>query len=363
MTAKALNRSLRRWIIVIVVLTSCGGTGVHTAAPTSKPAATQPVPPIQTPPAAPTATTADAVGLHVVSVNGPMGQQPGGILCPLWIDRLQQIVVASSLLALSDSDAQSLRNQWAQVYSLDRWNLSKPLPVGVRRVPGAIVSESLPRTPPDPGYGGTTRLWGPGCTLALQVTNTSKHSIQIISADLQLANAPDTNDVHYNLINQCPLEPLLQAIGCGVQLGGGPTPCQVYIAPIQLVRHSAPFTFHGAPAAVNENRQPCPDIVIDPGATFELWIEATSSKALVYSVIPQLAVQTVGGPKTVALTDLAGIMAFAELSQFSCYVLQGSSWMKVMDAGSVIKPPLFPSQATISDSPGAWLQAGQHWCV
>jgi hypothetical protein len=59
---------------------------------------------------------------------------------------------------------------------------------------------------------------------------------------------------------------------------------------------------------------------------------------LTYNVVPELILSTSGGQRTVEAPPLAGTLTYAKDDQFSCYSLQGNTFVKV-DPAATGAPP------------------------
>jgi len=121
--------------------------------------------------ATPALVSADSVGLKIVSVGGPEGATRSGILCPLWIDRHNEIVLAFGGLQLSDAQVARLKQQAAAYWpNAGPYGSSALLPDGLRSVPGVVTSGPMPWPPPPSPFGGANYVYGPGCALEFQIT-------------------------------------------------------------------------------------------------------------------------------------------------------------------------------------------------
>lgn len=309
--------------------------------------------------ATPALVSADSVGLKIVSVGGPEGATRSGILCPLWIDRHNEIVLAFGGLQLSDAQVARLKQQAAAYWpNAGPYGSSALLPDGLRSVPGVVTSGPMPWPPPPSPFGGANYVYGPGCALEFQITNVGRTVVQVPSVGFMLTRAPEPNTQHYDLVDRCSVVPQRPS-QCHVQLGGGPVGCSVYNAQVQLHGTALPATFEDAPVAVTPTGT-CPTLSIGPAATAVLWISAVSNSALVYSATPVMTVDTVSGRRHVALTELVGTLAFADPSQFSCWRLQGTTFVEALTGASAV-PLIGPATDQFANFKG-WDSAGV-WCV
>jgi hypothetical protein len=341
--------------VLAAMIIACGASSGQAQGVTARPSV-----PAAIPSQAPTrvaTVSAASVKLNVVSVDGPHGKPPGGIRCPLWIDRRDQIVFTA--VTLGQTQLSQLQTDWNNfVNAGGLFDASKPLPTGLRRAPGAITSGLKPRPPIYTDIGGTSYFWGPGCSIDLQITNVGNAPVQIPAAGVLVSGTPERNTQQYNLVDRCSLtSPRPQP--CHPQLGGGPVECQLYDTQVQLDNTQSNALVTDSPASRAEDA-PCPTLTINPNATIELLIDAASHDSLVYSVTPVLSVDTQAGRYLVSLPDLAGSMAFADPAQFACYKLQQSTLLKALDGASVF-PTLDPKSGN-ANSFESW-QKADVWCL
>jgi len=332
---------------LMAVIVGCGGPapapGVSTTSPPT-----------------PSTVTPASVGLNVVSVDGPTGNPPGGIRCPLWSDRTDQVVLSPELVGSDSVPASSLRQQAGAYWGLATTgarNVVTPLPAGLRRVPGVVTSAPSARPPTDWDLAGTNWFWGSGCSLDLQITNVGSSAVQVPKAGVRLTRRPETNTQHYDLVDRCSLA-ITRPIPCHPQLGGGAAPCQLYTAQVQLQVADAGTVFVDAPASAGASE--CPVLTVAPRATVELWVMAVSAQNDIYPVTPELVVETSSGERTVSLVDLSGSMAFAAADQFSCWKLQGATFVKAIDGAGVLPP--VDAQHNRYANFNSWQTAGV-WCI
>lgn len=305
--------------------------------------------------AAGTGVTAASVGLKIVAIDGPSATpSKGRIRCPLWYDRRDEVVLGSDRLVLSDDQAAQLRRQWTAF----RARQTTTPPDALRQVPGVPTAASMPRPPVFLGYSGTNYFWGPGCALELQITDTGSSAAVISSGGLRLAEASVGNAQRYNLVDACSLDGTPPAL-CHFGLGGGAAYCSVYSAQVQMTPGASGAAYRSSPQSRDQNG-PCPAMTIARGATKELWIQAVGGQPQIYSVVPELEVQTAQGTSTVSLPEFAGTMAFADTSQFSCYQLAGSSLVKAPDSVAIF-PPRDPRSGLGDIGVGKWPTGG--WCL
>lgn len=354
------NAGRARSMAVMLIAAAVGcGQPAPSARATSSLSPTRSVAPTPTP--TPTPMAPSSVGLNIVSVDGPTGGPPGGIRCPLWSDRTDQIVLSRELVGSDTVPAGTLRQQgeayWKPTTTGAR-NTSTPLPAGLRRVPGVLTSGPSGRPPTGSDLAGTNFFWGSGCSIDLQITNVGSAAVQIPVVGLRLTRRPEVNTQHYDLVDRCSVA-LTRPVPCFPQLGGGAAPCQLYTVQVQLSMGDAGAVFVDTPASAGVSGL-CPLPTISPGATVELWIMAVSAQNYVYPVTPELTVQTKNGERRISLVDFSGSMAFASPEQFSCWKLQASAFIKALD-GAAVLPPVDPKQGRFSNF-NSWQTAGV-WCI
>jgi hypothetical protein len=245
-------------------------------------------------------------------------------LIPQWMAPDNELVLATNQLSYQSSQVQEMKH-FAQVF-YDEFNDALP-PPELMWVPGASLAQT-----------------SAGCSVPLGITNTTSQSIEISQAGITLSAAPAQNPYQYRLINICSLLPAAslkpgQSCVIGAGQGGGPGDCSAYAATIQLSNQRAETVFSQPLTGVLVDQDGfCPEMTLGPGETLFLWLFLTSGGQpanLIYSVVPQLTLDMPGGPKTLQLSQLATSLVFAEPSQFSCYTLQGQTFVQAPNAQTV----------------------------
>jgi hypothetical protein len=176
------------------------------------------------------------------------------------------------------------------------------------------------------------------------LTNTGNTPIQLSRIGVKLKARPQQNTYQYRLIDACSLKvPYCPPTGEG---GGGD--CSVYFANIQLGQGEQNDVFSAAPTGFSGCSIPTitPGVQITLLMTFSLATNIT--QGLIYSVSPIFIVDTGQGEQTFALPQLGSTLAFASANQFSCYGLQGPTFVQV-------KSPVFAE--------GSGSGKTQSWCV
>lgn len=177
---------------------------------------------------------------------------------------------------------------------------------------------------------------GLGCDLDLQLTNTGDATIQLRSMDLRLLNDPIPNNRLYRLIEICSFLP--NDAGCPGLAGGGAGNFyfQLSTGNVKAGKVFTPQNPFGAnvPFGVNEGEQTIPKnnnlfihVNIVSGGPFEEQPTPSPSTPnnLIYSILPELVLDTPSGQQIVALPALSSTLYFSSSTQFSCYALQGST--------------------------------------
>jgi len=170
---------------------------------------------------------------------------------------------------------------------------------------------------------------GLGCDLDLQFTNPGDATIQLQSMNLRLLNDPMPNNRLYRLIEICSLIP---PGACPGEAGGGAANFYFQLS-TGNVKAGKVFTPEN-PFGANEGEQTIPKndnlfihVNIVSGGPFEFQTTPSPSTPnnLIYSIIPELVLDTTSGQQTVALPALSSTLYFS--TQFSCYALQGSTFV------------------------------------
>jgi hypothetical protein len=165
------------------------------------------------------------------------------------------------------------------------------------------------------------------CTLYLEISNTGNTTVQISSLGVQLASAPQPNSSQQlHTLDACSVanQQDAEGFGCGVgySAGGG---CGVY--PVNIVLKAAPASsiFAAAPSVEGGG---CPIPILHPNDTIEFGIQLSSPGTkphsvapYLYAVVPVLTITASNGSHTFTLSSMAGIAAFDDEQQITCYGL------------------------------------------
>lgn len=185
------------------------------------------------------------------------------------------------------------------------------------------------------------------CGAELTLTNTGNTPIQITKVGVQLKARPQQNTYQYRLIDACSLD----ISSCVILGSGGGGDCSVYSASIQLGPGKQNDVFSAVPTA----SPGCSALTIPPNTQISLNLSfypaAAIPQNLMYSIVPVLMVDTTQGEQTLAFSQLGSTLAFASANQFSCYALQGTTFV-------LERSPVFSLSGNPTPIPG-----GQHWCL
>jgi hypothetical protein len=247
------------------------------------------------------------------TANGKATIDPG-LYCPNWGDRSDQLVLAEPRLTYSPTEIQQIATVVQGVLRYDRV-AGTPL----RLVPG------VPTTP-DGGYP-TAQSSIPqfGCDVRLELANLGSTTVEVDSVGFQYTSASEDNPTLYPLIEACSVQ---KSIGsCAPGQGGVPDVCSVYGVNVKLRAGPAGSQFFGQPSATDLTGNPCPTIILAPRATITLAVEASSPDPMLDHTVPALDVLTPSGRQVVTFPQLPGIAAFADPSAFTCYRLEGTTFV------------------------------------
>jgi len=306
-------------VIGILAATACG-TGQaaptrpsSTVATTVSPAASAQA--TAAPTAIPTAAPAPALALNIVPYG--TGAGPGGIYCPKWL------VMSDTRSTYTSAEMQQMADFLAQV---GIWSDDPPTPPSTLQwTPVSIADPSAP----------ITKYWNePKCVLVLQMTNTGRSAVQVISVGLKLTASARANADQYHLVEACSIQGA--PAYCGIQKGGGATYCDLYEVQVRLSQATSGMSFSGTPTANQEDGSPCPQLTLNPSASVEVKLHITSTQPFVYPVEPIVVVRTAAGTQEVAVASAATGIKFASPSQFDCYRRSGQALVKAWSGPSAL---------------------------
>ncbi len=317
-------------LLLVTMLVACGTNAANTTS-TVKPSSSSNVNRPGTTPTSLSSNSDTTLNLNRANINVTQGdlliQSRSGFQCPGTRMRssgilMGQLVLASGRTTYSQNEIAQMRAyvdndqfladggaappstlRWVIGGSMDSIPGSKPLPPGIRS----------------------------GCQAVLLLTNTGNTPIQVPKVGVQLEARPQQNTYRYRLIDVCSVLPPAEraAIGlCPPTGGGGPGECSVYGASIQLEPGEKNDVFSAVPSATG-----CSTLTIAPAAQVTLYITfslaANTPQNLIYSIKPTFTIDTAQGEQTLALSQLGSTFAFASVKQFSCYGLQGTTFVLI----------------------------------
>ncbi|SRR6266566_1161643 len=169
-----------------------------------------------------------------------------------------------------------------------------------------------------------------GCSEVLQLTNNGNASVQISHVSLQFIQDTQANTQRYNLIDACSLSLNFLAQGCPPSLGALEAS---YVAQFNLPLGKA-NTIMSATCWGYDNSSGCSPqkLTLQPGEFAKITLKYFSNTHgnLSFSLQPLFTLdwpgqQTMSYPAP----QLRVKFAFASLSQFSCYALQGQHFIEV----------------------------------
>jgi hypothetical protein len=302
-----------------------------------------------------TLSPSTSLDLNTANVNAKVGdllvQSNTGFQCPYaqGIENsdfeLGHLVLASDRTTYSQAEIAEM-SAYLPHYVRSLMNETAPSgetepPPTLRVVLGGAMDQ-VPGTPPAlPQYPGK------GCEALLTLSNTGNAPIQVSQVGVQLQAPPQPNTYKYRLIDACGLV-INVCINPGSSGGGS---CSVYYASIQLGMGKQNDVFSAVPTADTG----CSVPTIAPGAQINLAMTfspaSNTPQNLIYSIVPVFTVDTTQGNQTVSVPQLGKTLAFANVSQFSCYGLQGTTFV-------LEKSPAFLLYAGPNPPPGK-----EHWCL
>lgn len=257
-----------------------------------------------------------------IAVGNLCIQSDFGFQCPYNAPNnvpMDQLVLASDRLTYSQAEIAQMGAYAAHNYGA--WNSletgAKPPPT-LRWVLGGSMA-SIP---------GTYENGSAPCGTVLYLTNTGSTSLQIPQVGVQLEAHPQQNFYRYRLIDACSFVPKSQqpeGYSCIPELGGKYS-CSWYTASIQLGLGTQNDVFFAVPSEYG-----CGTLTLAPGdqinLIFGFSLASNTPKNIIYSIKPILRVLTAQGEQTVSLSQLASTLVYASANQFSCYGLQGTTFV------------------------------------
>jgi len=174
-----------------------------------------------------------------------------------------------------------------------------------------------------------------GCAVTFTLANRGTTPIQIPKVGVQLQARPQPNTYQYRLIDACSITGSIPSFPyCPPTGEGGGGSCSVYAATVQLGMGEQNDVFSAVPYSAPD----CGALTIPPAAQVSLKLAfslaANVVQNLIYSIVPVFMVDTTQGEHQLSLSNLVSTLAFARASQFSCYRLQGTTFV-------LLKSPVF----------------------
>ena len=256
--------------------------------------------------------TVDVSGLHI----------EGGISCERWV------VLAGQAQTLDVGTVQQITQflksgtgfeQSGMAYFGDPSHAAPPPPIAV--VSGSTDDDYAQRY--IPGLHFQT-----GCFGELQITNTGQQTVAVSAIHAAFTSASAANGYAYRLIDYCSL---VKCITCqSTPVCGTSVNCQ-YFASLNL--HPGPAgTQLEAPIQSQlpqEGQCPVP-LVFHPGDFYPIDILVDSqAPSQIYHLQLSLTLDTGAGPQTLTLpSSFNSAIVFAASSQFTCYGLQGTTFVQ-----------------------------------
>lgn len=226
------------------------------------------------------------------------------------------LVLATDRLTYDTSELQQMRTYAAAIYS----GHPATIPSTLKLVQGTMASNSP--------FFTFTNLVGGGCYGEMELTNLGKDVILIRSVNMHLTAVPQkTSRFQYRMIDICSLIGN-SGTGCPPGAGGGAPVIDSFL--LKAAPSGTLFTPQ-VQSIYDPQDQSGSDIILNPNAqyTVPVLFYFTSSDKLVYSLTPELLLDTPNNPlQAVALPQLATTLYFADHNQFSCYTLQGDTFVQ-----------------------------------
>jgi archaellin len=346
-----VSRALVAFLLVIV-LAACGtNAGTTSSSAQPHPSST----------AKKATNTSPSLDLNTVNVNVTMGnlviQSTNGFQCPyeginIHADlELGHLVLASDRAAYSQAEIAQMNTYLTYYLGNDGVANGKVLSNGIEP-PSTLRWVLGGQTAPVPGTATPLDYPDQNCEANLTLTNIGSTPIQLSKVGVQLQASPQQNTYQYRLIDVCSFTASL----CVYLGSGGGGSCSVYGASIQLGQGQQNDVFSAVPTAATG----CGEATIAPGAQIQVnlgFSPATNiPQNLIYSIVPVFTVDTTQGNQTISVPQLGKTLAFAGVSQFSCYGLQGTTF-------ALEKSPAFSLYARGTDGGPNPPPGKEHWCL
>lgn len=195
--------------------------------------------------------------------------------------------------------------------------------------PGVAEAANTTRlyTPPQTPAPPDTLQWIPGgsqCGGIFHFTNTLQESVQIDRMGLKLTTSPQQNTYAYRLIDPCTI---LDPEACAL----GSTPPCAFSVNVQLAGGTVGTAVDAPVEGEQVFNSVCPvPLTLAPGQTVAVRLNVQSSQVdLLYRANVTLTLTTARGTNVIVLPPtFQSVLAFASDSQFSCYGLQGNTFVQ-----------------------------------
>lgn len=231
------------------------------------------------------------------------------------------LVLATDRLTYESSEIQQMRT-----FFNDPLPFRKPLPGTLRWVSGGFSNDM-------PGTSHSAEDLNLGCNGGLEITNISQTTIQISQVAMRLVADAQPNHYHYRLVDGCTVAGYNNINFC---LRGGGSPAG-YVFDYSLVgKGKANTVFTGRLSVLNPellwglNEHVPAYPTIAPGKEVGILLKfspATASGSFIYSVVPEITLNMSGVQSVKDLTQLTSTVAIASADHFSCYGLQGDTFV------------------------------------
>lgn len=305
--------------LLLFLLAACGSNSVAGGAPPTSTRAS----------GAPHPKTGFPLALNARDITLKAGnlliQSTGGFQCPSVVGPSSmpgQLTFASGRTTYSQAEIAQMRTYMDKDIVNGRAGIASPPPT-LRWILGGTTDKI-----PGAAVGFTD------CGGLMTLTNTGTTPIQIPEVGVELQVSPQQNTYQYRLINICsvvPIDPNAVYTGCPPPGGGGGS-CNFYEASISLGLGGPHTEFSAVPSATSYGSGPCGPLTLAPASEVDLDITfplaANTPKNLLYSIVPVFTIDTDQGEQTLTLTQLRSTLAYASVSQFSCYKLQGTTFVQ-----------------------------------
>ena len=204
-------------------------------------------------------------------------------------------------------------NNWFQIHPQ-----VLPLPAGLQ-IPTPSVGET-----PFNGIHPQT-----GCSGDIQLTNTGNTALQIQLLDVRLTATPQVDTNLYRFIDFCSFRTNHDSpVPCPFQRAGGQTFAYTYNLTGGVTGQVVSPQTNIDPGS--NSIQLGTSFTLMPNQPVDISINFASTPAnMIYSIVPELTIDTGMGEQTVTLTQLASTLSFVNPDQISCYGVQDNAIVPV----------------------------------